>query len=386
MDKLSMTTPNLTLENIEKIGDLFPGCIVEAEDEVGNKVKKVDFDLLRAELWDQASVEWLDERYRLDWPGKRRAILKANTPITKTLRPVKEDSVDWDTTQNLYIEGDNFEVLKILQESYLGKVKMIYIDPPYNTGNDFVYNDDFSQDASEYREKTEQNTQWYKMVRNMETNGRFHSDWLSMMYERLKIARDLLTEDWIIMISIDENEFLNLGKLCNDIFWEPNFVECLVYDKKAAAKWVPPVNMVAWVHEYIFCYAKNFDKFSFIGIPRSTKDFSNPDSDPRWIRRNTNIKSTTSEKKYIIEDPVTWNLFEDAWAFSEQELNKMIEENRILFPKDKNWQVRAKEFYSEFNNSNTPIKSSLWLYDAQWNTEMLVKLMWWKFFQNPKQL
>lgn len=260
MDKLSMATPNLTLENIEKIGDLFPGCIVEAEDELGNKVRKVDFDLLKAELWDQASVEWLDERYRLDWPGKKRSIFKANTPITKTLRPVKEDSVDWDTTQNLYIEGDNFEVLKILQESYLGKVKMIYIDPPYNTGNDFVYNDDFSEDSQTYKERTEQNFEWYKMVRNMETNGRFHSDWLSMMYERLKIARDLLKDDWCIFISIDDHEHDNLRKICDEIFWENNFVCDMVW--KSKSWWANDVVAVATDSENILLYSKNIQYFT----------------------------------------------------------------------------------------------------------------------------
>jgi len=344
MDKLNMETPDLAAANRDKIAALFPACIKEAEDEEWNLVKKIDFDLLRAELWDQSTVEWLEERYRLDWPWKKRSILKANTPITKTLRPVKEDSVDWDTTWNLYIEWDNFEVLKILQESYLGKIKMIYIDPPYNTGNDFVYNDNFVESSEDFKERTEQNEDWYKMVKNTDSNGRFHSDWLSMMYERLKIARDLLTDDWCIFISIDENEFLNLWQLCNTIFWEKNLVECFVYDKKAAAKGVPPINMVVGVHEYIFCYAKNFNQFKFIWIPRSKKDFANPDNDPRWLWRNTNIKSTTSEKKYRITDPITWNVFEDTRAFSEQELNKMIKENRILFPKSVDWQVRAKEF------------------------------------------
>lgn len=265
-----MSTPNLTSENIEKIADLFPRCIVEAEDELGNKVRKVDFDLLKAELWDQASVEWLDERYRLDWPGKKRSILKANTPITKTLRPVKEDSVDWDTTQNLYIEGDNFEVLKILQESYLGKVKMIYIDPPYNTGNDFVYNDDFSQDAGEYREKTEQNAEWYKMVRNMETNGRFHSDWLSMMYERLKIARDLLMEEGVLFMSIDENEFVNLKKLTDEIFWEGNYIENFIWIKNATKNLS---RTTSTNHEYILCYAKNINSVEEAQLFRKKKDW-----------------------------------------------------------------------------------------------------------------
>lgn len=254
MDKLSMGTPDLTQGNIEKIEQLFPNCIKESEDEEGNKIKKVDFDLLRAELWDKTSVEWLEERYRLDWPGKKRSILKANTPITKTLRPVKEDSVDWDNTGNLYIEGDNFEVLKILQESYLGSIKMIYIDPPYNTWNDFVYNDDFAEDTQDYREKTEQNTQWYKMLRNTETNGRFHSDRLSMMYERLKISRDLLSDDGVIFISIDDNEVDNLRKICDEIFGEWSGIWTMVRKTKLTSnKWT----FLAPSHEYILIYSKN---------------------------------------------------------------------------------------------------------------------------------
>ena len=236
MDKLSMETHNTNDENIEKIATIFPHCVVEGHDEDGNIVEKIDFDLLRAELWDKTFVEWLDERYRLDRPWKKRSILKANTPITSTLRPKKQDSVDWETTWNLYIEWDNFEVLKILQESYLWKIKVIYIDPPYNTGNDFVYNDKFSEWSEEYKQKTEQNTEWYKMLKNTETNGRFHSDWLSMMYERLKIARDLLSESWIIFISIDENEIDNLKKTCDEIFGDKNFVSDFVWKKKADVK------------------------------------------------------------------------------------------------------------------------------------------------------
>jgi len=257
-----METPNLTLENVEKIEKLFPNCVKETEDEEGNKVKKIDFDLLRAELWDKASVEWLDERYRLDWPWKKRSILKANTPITKTLRPVKEDSVDWDNTQNIYIEGDNFEVLKILQESYLWKIKMIYIDPPYNTGNDFVYNDDFSEDSEEYKERTEQDVEWYKMVKNTESNGRFHSDWLSMMYERLKVARDLLSNEWCIFISIDDNELDNLRKICDEIFWENNFVGNFTVENNP--KWRKNSHFLSVSSEYCVCFAKDKNQGGFI--------------------------------------------------------------------------------------------------------------------------
>ena len=251
-----METPNLTAENVEKIEKLFPNCVKESQDEEWNLVKKIDFDLLKVELWDKSSVEWLDERYRLDWPGKKRSILKANTPITKTLRPVKEKSVNWENTGNLYIEWDNFEVLKILQESYLWKIKCIYIDPPYNTWNDFLYDDDFSETTEKYKEMTEENEEWYKMFRNTETNWKFHSDWLSMMYERLKIARDLLREDWVIFMSIDDGEKDNLKKIWDEIFWENNFIASVPRVAKTTSfKW----NYFAPSKDYLVVFAKNIE-------------------------------------------------------------------------------------------------------------------------------
>ncbi|MBA3018866.1 MAG: site-specific DNA-methyltransferase [Proteobacteria bacterium] len=228
MDKLKMQTPDLTDKNIEQIAALFPNVITETKDEKGNLRKAVDFDLLKQAL-SKNLVEADDERYRLDWPGKKASLLKANTPITKTLRPCREESVNFDTTENLYIEGDNFEVLKILQESYLGKVKMIDIDPPYNTGNDFIYKDDFKKGKEEYEEELGvEDEDGGKLFRNTDSNGRFHSDWLSMMYERLVVARDLLRDDGVIFISIDDNEVHNLRKICDEIFGEGNFIAQLI--------------------------------------------------------------------------------------------------------------------------------------------------------------
>jgi adenine-specific DNA-methyltransferase len=212
MDKLKMSTPDLTDKNIEQIGALFPNVITETRDENGAVKKAVDFDLLK-QMLSKNLVEDDNERYRLDWPGKKASLLKANTPITKTLRPCREESVNFDITENLYIEGDNFEVLKILQESYLGKIKMIYIDPPYNTGNDFIYKDDFAKSKDEYEEKLgTTDEEDGKLFRNTDSNGRYHSDWLSMMYERLIVARDLLKDNGVIFISIDDNEQENLKK------------------------------------------------------------------------------------------------------------------------------------------------------------------------------
>jgi adenine-specific DNA-methyltransferase len=253
MDKLKMHTPDLTDKNIEKIAGLFPNVITEAEDENGEIKKAVDFDLLRQVL-SKDIVEYDDERYRLDWPGKKASILKANTPIKKTLRPCPEESVDFDSTENLYIEGDNFEVLKILQESYLGKVKMIYIDPPYNTGNDFIYKDDFKISRDDYEDEIGVYSEdGEKLFKNTDSNGRFHSDWLSMMYERLVIARDLLKDDGVVFISIDDNEVHNLRKICDEIFGDDNFVCSFIWrgGRRNAAKFI------STSHEYMLCYSKN---------------------------------------------------------------------------------------------------------------------------------
>jgi adenine-specific DNA-methyltransferase len=219
IEKLDMSSPDLVSQNIEKIAVLFPNCVTETHNGIA-----IDFDLLKQELQHDI-VDGTIERYRLEWPGKREAIVTANLPTTKTLRPIREDSVDFDNTENIYIEGDNLEVLKLLQESYLGKIKMIYIDPPYNTGKDFVYKDNFTQDADEFKEESglvdETNN---RLVANPETSGRYHSDWLTMMYPRLKLARNLMTDDGLIFISIDENEICNLEKLCSEIFGAENFI------------------------------------------------------------------------------------------------------------------------------------------------------------------
>lgn len=253
MDKLKMHSPNLVDENIEKISALFPNCITETKDENGEFKKAVDFDLLKQEL-SQILVEGDQERYRLDWVGKKEAILTANAPIAKTLRPCREESVNFDKTENLFIEGDNLEALKLLQENYLGKVKVIYIDPPYNTGNDFIYEDDFAENTNLYEHLTNQrDIEGNRLVANMESNGRFHSDWLSMIYSRLKLARNLLSDNGVIFISIDDNEFSNLAKICNEIFGEHNSIGPIIQDKKNSKN--DTIN-IQKNHEYIFCYRK----------------------------------------------------------------------------------------------------------------------------------
>ena len=259
MDHLKMHSLNKIDENIAKIAQLFPNCVTEAKDENGEITHKIDFDMLKQEL-SHSLVEGREERYQFTWPDKKQAILTANAPINKTLRPCREESVNFDEAENLYIEGDNLEVLKLLQETYLGKIKMIYIDPPYNTGNDFVYNDDFSQDADDYMSNSGQTDEdGNRLVANTESNGRFHTDWLNMIYPRLKLARDLLTDDGVIFISIDENELENLKKVCDEIFGEKNIVGDIIWDKRNPKG---SVAGVAYQHESIIAYAKNLQSFA----------------------------------------------------------------------------------------------------------------------------
>ncbi len=258
MKKLNMQTPDGTENNISEIAKLFPNVITEKKDENGETKKAVDFDLLKQILSKDVTDE-SEERYRLDWPGKKRSLVKANTPITKTLRPIPEDSVNFDETENVYIEGDNFEVLKILQESYLGKVKMIYIDPPYNTGKDFVYTDKFKISKEEYEDGLGiEDEEGGKLFKNTDTNGRFHSDWLSMMYERLIVARDLLKDDGVIFMSIDDNEVHNLRKIADEVFGEENFVGNIGWESKTKSQNTKTsYNKLQPKVEHILLYTKN---------------------------------------------------------------------------------------------------------------------------------
>ncbi len=253
IDKLKMHSPDITDDNIIKIRELFPNCVTETKDKSGKITLAVDFDLLQQEL-SHSLIEGNKERYQLSWPGKRQALLTANAPTTKTLRPARDESVNFDSTENLFIEGDNLEVLKLLQESYLGKVKMIYIDPPYNTGKDFIYSDNFSENTEEYMLRSGQkDEEGNRLTSNTESNGRYHSDWLSMMYPRLKLARNLLTDDGVIFISIDENEVNNLRKICDEIFGEENYIECISWNKR-----IPKNDKgIGNIHEYILVYIKD---------------------------------------------------------------------------------------------------------------------------------
>lgn len=270
MDKLKMQTQDLADQNFRKLAELFPNAVTETVDDDGNVVRAIDKDVLMQEI-NTAVVEGRDERYQFTWPDKRKAIIAANAPTTNTLRPLPEESesVDFWNTQNLYIEGDNLEVLKLLQENYLGKVKMIYIDPPYNTGNDFVYEDDFAESTGEYLANSGQyDEEGNRLVQNTESNGRFHTDWLNMIYPRLKVARNLLTEDGVIFISIDDNEVENLRKICDDVFGEQNFVAQFIWKKKQGGG--NDSNFVVAEHEYIICYSKSLISFS-LGLDKKYK-------------------------------------------------------------------------------------------------------------------
>lgn len=419
--KLSMHTPDLTQANIEKIAQLFPQVITEAEDDTGNIVKKVDFDLLKQHL-SKELVEDTTERYRLDRPGKKRALLKANTPITKTLRPVKEDSVNRETTENLYLEGDNFEILKILQESYLGKIKMIYIDPPYNTGKDFVYKDNFNVSKDEYEEEIgAKDEEGGKLFKNSDTNGRYHSDWLSMMYSRLTVARDLLKDDGVIFMSIDDNEVHNLRKIADEIFGEENFIANIIRNTNSSKN---QSLFVSVSHEYCLIYTKNIETLkikhyeikwkvaknnideylkkvkqlqsegmSLTEISEELKtltkyprfmDFTNYwYFDEKWLYMKDNMGGVTNGNQNTIFNPLTQKIDPippGGFRFSDDKLKELINENRIHFHEDGSL-PRLKRYLSE-NEEQRP--KSIMSDDQRPDYSILQAFN--TPFDNPKQL
>lgn len=344
-DKLDMATPDLVNKNIEKLAALFPNCVTETAEG-----KAIDFDLLKQEL-NHDIVEGTKERYRLEWPGKKEAIVTANLPTTKTLRPVREDSVDFDNTENLYIEGDNLEVLKLLQESYLGKIKMIYIDPPYNTGKDFVYKDNFTQDSSEFKEESGQtDSEGNRLVANPETAGRYHSDWLTMMYPRLKLARNVLKDDGVIFISINDKEVHNLRKICDEIFGAQCLLASFVWNSEGNTDNQLEIKIN---HEYILCYIKDIhSKSSAIGyvIDPNTREDSNLHEG--FVDNNIN-KNSSANPPDIIELPV-------GFPCSEKELiyrKKIIDDDFFqITQKEKFISDEIKSKYNIENLSGLPIK------------------------------
>lgn len=363
MDKMRMESVDLTAQNIDKIGALFPNCITETVDENGNPKKAINFKILKQML--SADIIEGDEAYEFTWVGKKASIAEANKPIRKTLRPCKEESVNWDTTENLYIEGDNLEVLKLLQESYLGKVKMIYIDPPYNTGNDFIYRDDFKQSADEYEDDLGvYDDDGNRMFKNTDSNGRFHSDWCSMIYSRMMLARNLLTDDGAIFISIDDNEQENLKKCCDEVFGARNFIAQIAWEKVHTRK-NSAINFSS-SHEYILCYAKVRRNYSgdTVGfkrnlLPRDNTDaYSNPDNDPKGPWKTDPITAHNYyAADYTITKPngITIKRPQDRyWAYSEDTIKRMIAENAIVWGEGNSMPL-AKRYLCDVQDGLVPV-------------------------------
>lgn len=358
MQKLKLQTADMAERNIETLGQLFPSCLTEKINDEGKLVKAIDFDKLRQELACEV-VEGAEERYQFTWPDKRAAIRLANAPTNKTLRPCREESVNFDNTENLYIEGDNLEVLKLLRENYLGKVKMIYIDPPYNTGNDFVYNDDFAQGKAEFNAQSglfdeEGRRMTDPMVQNTESNGRFHTDWLNMIYPRLKVAKDLLSDDGVIFISIDDNEVRNLRCMCDEIFGEANFVAQFIW-KSRQNKDNRNITGVSIDHEYILCYSRMANNRALKGADRKTDQYTNPDNDPRGPWTSANMAGLLSADlrpncHYDLINPQTginYGRPKMGWRYDKNTMSRLIEEDRIIWPEDPSGRPRKKSFLSE---------------------------------------
>lgn len=361
-----MESANMTAKNIEKIESLFPNCITEALDENGKLKKAINFETLKQMLSDE--IVDGDESYEFTWVGKKAAIIEANKPIRKTLRPCKEKSVNWDNTENLYIEGDNLEVLKLLQESYLGKIDVIYIDPPYNTGNDFIYNDDFKLSSEEYIEaNNELDEDGNRLFRNTDSNGRFHSDWCSMIYSRLLLSRNLLSDNGVIFISIDDNEQENLKKISDEVFGEDNFLAQIIWERAYA-----PINLkkhFSRSHDFILCYAKHESLAINNGIKRTEEAdnrYSNPDNDPRGVWKSndlsvgpaveSNIYTITTPSGRIVNPPTG-----RSWRLSEKAFYERLKDNRIWFGSDGSAVPSIKRFLSELKKSGiTPM--TIWKY------------------------
>ena len=348
MDKLRMMSMDRVDENIEKIQKLFPNAVTEVLRD-GKPTLAIDFDVLKQEL-SKDLIDDKEERYQFTWPDKKKSVLLANSPISATLRPCKEESVDFDNTQNLYIEGDNLDVLKLLQETYLGKVKMIYIDPPYNTGNDFVYNDDFAQSADEYADVSGQyDEQGNRLVQNTDSNGRFHTDWLNMIYPRLKVAKDLLSDDGVIFISIDDNEVENLRKLCDEIFGESQFIACYIKQSKVGGG--SDTKYVVKEHEYCLTYSKNIEEVNEMFI----------DHDPDYLKR---YKECDCKGRFFwdtfarpgLKNPIFYDIIAPdgtvmnyGWIHGKERFEQELKDGiaRIVRKNDGSWSVQFKQYLND---------------------------------------
>lgn len=404
MDKLKMQTANKADENFKKLAEMFPNAVTETINENGEVVRAIDKDVLMQEISCKV-VDGNEERYQFTWPDKKKSVLLANAPINKALRPCREESVDFDNTENLYIEGDNLEVLKLLQETYLGKIKMIYIDPPYNTGNDFVYEDDFAQSTDEYLTNSGQyDEDGNRLVKNLDSNGRFHTDWLNMIYPRLRIAKDLLSDDGIMFISIDDNEIDNLTRCCSEIYGESNLIATFVVASNSAKN---NSKFVSITHEYLLCVAKNKEETpagwavaktnsdSFVKVSqqlvKSGKTMDEIHSellalvkypkyyefdhytyvDKRGPFRASDLTAPGSKAKYDVIHPVTKKPCKTGtrgWAYSESEMQKLIDNDYILFGSTEDVMPQLKNYL--FDNEKSLPKSVLF-FDSQSSTKWM---------------
>lgn len=398
MDKLKMHSLDGVERNIEQIGRLFPNAVTEVMRD-GRVEHAIDFDVLRQELSDSI-VEGREERYQFTWPDKKEAVLATNAPITATLRPIPEDSVGKDGThggfdsENLYIEGDNLKVLKLLQETYLGKVKMIYIDPPYNTGNDFVYEDDFSRNTADYMKGSGQYDEvGNRMVTNTENNGRFHTDWLNMIYPRLRLAKDLLSDDGVVFISIDDNEQENLKKCCDEIFGAKNFIAQLIWERAYAPK--NDARFISNSHDYVLMFARNINNFIIGRLPRTAEAnarYQNPDNDPRgvWKPSDLSVKTYNAACDYLITAP-SGRIIEPpagrCWSLSKKAFLERLQDNRIYFGADGNSVPCMKRFLTELKFDGMAPTSLLFYKDvghSQEGAKEVTALMEAGVFDGPK--
>lgn len=392
---LPMRTPDLVEEKYAALTALFPNAITETIDENGAVVRAIDADVLAQEI-NTHVVSGREERYQFTWPDKKKSMLLANTPIAAALRPCREESVDFDDTENLYIEGDNLKVLKLLRETYLNRVKMIYIDPPYNTGKDFLYADKWAVDSEEWSELSGNYDEGgNRLVRNLDSNGRFHSDWLNMMYPRLRVARDLLTDDGVMFISIDDNEAENLKKMCNEVFGETNFLAQIIWERAYA-----PINLkkhFSESHDYIICYAKNLVYTVCNGLRRGekqNKDYKNIDNDPRgpWKAGNPSVGPAVEKNIYEIISPGGKKMFPPSgrsWLYSKERFQEMKNNNRIYWGSEGDSVWAPKMFLSEVKQGVTPM--TVWRYSevghSQDATKKLKKMFDGKaYFDYPKSV
>lgn len=395
MEKLKMHSPDLTQENIAKIRDLFPGCVTEAHNEATGQLRlAVDFDQLRQELSDYI-VEGTQERYRLDWPGKREALIIASAPVAKTLRPSESESVNFPATNNIFIEGDNLDALKLLQVGYLGAIKLIYIDPPYNTGNDFVYHDDFSQGSDAYLlESMQVDDVGQKLVANTAANGRFHSDWLSFIFPRLRAARNLLSDDGIILVSIDDNEINNLISVATEVFGRENFLGSFVWRRRQTSD-NRNQSRLSVDHEYVVAFGKSSaSQLNGRGIDQ--EKYSNPDNDPRgpWTSENLTGLATASQRPNLhfdIVNPKTGISYPPSpargWAKGKETIAQLISEDRILWPKSPTGRPREKKFLNNLKSQVTGFSSWMESEVTGFNyngTREVTELFGEKIFDFPK--